>query len=355
MLFVAAVLVALIGARFVLGAGTQSTASRSAPGRRRLLFRFPRCRRPPSCSPKRRCADDGWGGREGRPTDRRGAAVSHCCGKVVDRGRDAARAHRPHGEPARGRPCSRRGRSGEEAAAAQLGRDLRPGSQPLGFDGAATGGSVLAHRHASSRRSRTGGGRDRPRRDLPQCSHLRSAQAGMASRPADALSACAAGCAGSFRRASSDCRRVWRQSRGVRPEEPASGRRWEVLDVLAHPVLASLRNGDVLLATGVNEAGQVFTSASLFDPKTDRWSSAAAMAIGRDSPIGAELRDGRVLVAGGAAEPAGAAIGRDLRLAEQPLGSRRRNASGTIRGVGPLAAERKCAGLWRLLVRHRPE
>jgi N-acetylneuraminic acid mutarotase len=72
-------------------------------------------------------------------------------------------------------------------------------------------------------------------------------------------------------------------------------------DVLAHPILAPVRNGRVLLATGVDKAGKAFSSASLFDPRTDRWSSAAAMATGRDSPIGAELRDGRVLVAGGTA------------------------------------------------------
>jgi WD40 repeat protein len=72
-------------------------------------------------------------------------------------------------------------------------------------------------------------------------------------------------------------------------------------DDLAHPVLAFLRSGDVLLATGVNSVGQTFRSSSLFDPTTDRWNSAAAMATGRDSPSGAELRDGRVLVAGGAA------------------------------------------------------
>jgi hypothetical protein len=85
--------------------------------------------------------------------------------------------------------------------------------------------------------------------------------------------------------------------------DPKAGRWKEVggPHLLAHPILAPLRNGDALLATGVNGAGQAFTSANLFDPKTDRWSSAAAMAIGRDSPIGVELRDGRVLVAGGAA------------------------------------------------------
>src|SRR5947208_13665055 len=56
-------------------------------------------------------------------------------------------------------------------------------------------------------------------------------------------------------------------------------------DVLAHPILASVRNGHVLLATGVDNAGQAFSSASLFDPKTDRCSSAEAMATGRDSPV----------------------------------------------------------------------
>ena len=54
-------------------------------------------------------------------------------------------------------------------------------------------------------------------------------------------------------------------------------------------------------------------------------------------------------------EPARAAIGRGVRRSEQPMGARSPHASGTIRGVSPLAAERKRARLWRLLVRHRPE
>ena len=69
----------------------------------------------------------------------------------------------------------------------------------------------------------------------------------------------------------------------------------------AHPIVTLLSNGDVLFATGVDTTGHPFASASLFNPKTDRWSSAAAMLTGRDTPVGVELRDGRVLVAGGGA------------------------------------------------------
>lgn len=72
--------------------------------------------------------------------------------------------------------------------------------------------------------------------------------------------------------------------------------------VLTHPVVARLPDGDVLFATGVDRAGRPSSSSSLFDPKTNRWSSAAGMTAGRDSPAAAELRDGRVLVAGGAAD-----------------------------------------------------
>ena len=163
LLFVAAVLIGLIGACFVAQrAGRQSHDARPQQGGQscadntkagRLLdgggsssgSRGVASRPPPR---QRRCVDDGWGGREGWASDRCGAAISHCRWNVVDRGRDAARTHRPHGDPAQRRPCSCRGRPGEEAAAAQLGRDLRPGSRPMGFDGATTGRSVFAFRHA---------------------------------------------------------------------------------------------------------------------------------------------------------------------------------------------------------------
>lgn len=72
-------------------------------------------------------------------------------------------------------------------------------------------------------------------------------------------------------------------------------------DALTHPVVVRLHDGDVLFATGVDDAGQPSSSSSLFDPRTDRWSSGAALDTGRDTPAGVELRDGRVLVAGGAA------------------------------------------------------
>lgn len=66
-----------------------------------------------------------------------------------------------------------------------------------------------------------------------------------------------------------------------------------------HPVLASLGNGQVLLAAGDNHAGHAVASARLFDPGTGHWRRTTSLGTPRDTPIGAELPDGRVLVAGG--------------------------------------------------------
>ena len=89
---------------------------RPAPGRRRLPSgsRGVASRPPPR---QWRCVDDGWGGREGWPSNPRGAAISQCCWNVVDRGRDAARAHRPHGDPAQ---------RGRVLAVGGLGKKLQP-------------------------------------------------------------------------------------------------------------------------------------------------------------------------------------------------------------------------------------
>jgi hypothetical protein len=66
-----------------------------------------------------------------------------------------------------------------------------------------------------------------------------------------------------------------------------------------HPVLASLGDGEVLLAAGDNRAGHAVASAQLFDPSTGRWKWTNHLVTARDTPIGVELSDGRILVAGG--------------------------------------------------------
>jgi hypothetical protein len=83
--------------------------------------------------------------------------------------------------------------------------------------------------------------------------------------------------------------------------DPAKNR-WTAIGgpgLRAHPVLTLLPGGLVLFASGVSNLGQPFASAALFNPRTGRWRPAASMPTGRDTPIGVELRDGRVLVAGG--------------------------------------------------------
>lgn len=61
-----------------------------------------------------------------------------------------------------------------------------------------------------------------------------------------------------------------------------------------------LTNGMVLVAGGSGPVGTSIRSAETFDPSTATWSSAAAMPIDRVLHAGRRLDDGRILVAGGA-------------------------------------------------------
>ncbi len=62
-----------------------------------------------------------------------------------------------------------------------------------------------------------------------------------------------------------------------------------------------LASGKVLIAAGVVNvsSGGFFTSAELFDPATNTWSTAGSMAVGRGFHTATRLANGRVLVAGG--------------------------------------------------------
>jgi hypothetical protein len=63
-------------------------------------------------------------------------------------------------------------------------------------------------------------------------------------------------------------------------------------------VAAALPNGEVLVAGGENETGQL-KSAELYDPSSNKWTVAAPMHEEREGAAAAALPDGDVLVAGG--------------------------------------------------------
>jgi hypothetical protein len=61
-----------------------------------------------------------------------------------------------------------------------------------------------------------------------------------------------------------------------------------------------LADGRVLVAGGLNDMGQSYSSAYVFDPDTESWGKTAGLMItARTNPSAALLPDGRVLVAGG--------------------------------------------------------
>jgi N-acetylneuraminic acid mutarotase len=83
--------------------------------------------------------------------------------------------------------------------------------------------------------------------------------------------------------------------------DPASAR-WTVVGATplrVAPVIASLADGTVLLASGEGVHDHDLRSARLFDPSRDRWIVTGAMHTPRNGALAASLPDGRVLVAGG--------------------------------------------------------
>jgi Kelch motif/Galactose oxidase, central domain len=60
-----------------------------------------------------------------------------------------------------------------------------------------------------------------------------------------------------------------------------------------------LRDGRVLLAGGAAEDGTEATKAELYDPATGQWTETGSMNVGRLGHVASLLADGRVLVAGG--------------------------------------------------------
>lgn len=83
---------------------------------------------------------------------------------------------------------------------------------------------------------------------------------------------------------------------------PATGK-WAALPAM-HVARGSLsatllRNGQILVAGGINAAGNPIASAELFNPATGKWTLTATMNVARDEHTAILLASGNVLVAGG--------------------------------------------------------
>jgi hypothetical protein len=78
---------------------------------------------------------------------------------------------------------------------------------------------------------------------------------------------------------------------------------WTALPSMTTPrygaVTASLSDGRVLVAGGIDGSGNATASAEIYDPSTNAWSSASAMGSARAFAAAAPLSDDQVLVAGG--------------------------------------------------------
>ena len=84
-----------------------------------------------------------------------------------------------------------------------------------------------------------------------------------------------------------------------------------------------LRDGRVLVAGGVNDAGQSFSSAYVFDPERPSagWSKVGLLDTARTAPSIAALPDGRVLVAGGYFRRESAGLASPMRGFASPRGT----------------------------------
>jgi hypothetical protein len=86
--------------------------------------------------------------------------------------------------------------------------------------------------------------------------------------------------------------------------DPASGA-WHTTESLNKPrgkfVAVPLADGRVLIAGGLNQSGQSYSSTYIYDPRPghESWSNVGLLGTARTAPMAAMLPDGRVLVAGG--------------------------------------------------------
>ena len=72
-----------------------------------------------------------------------------------------------------------------------------------------------------------------------------------------------------------------------------------LLAARAGHIAVPLASGKVLIAGGVGPGWRFLSSAELYDPATGQFTPTRAMSVARESHIAVRLRDGRVLIAGG--------------------------------------------------------
>jgi N-acetylneuraminic acid mutarotase len=77
------------------------------------------------------------------------------------------------------------------------------------------------------------------------------------------------------------------------------------------PVTVRLADGRVISAGGADSNygdAAALSSADIYDPATNTWTTAASMSVGRILPVGGVLSDGTVVVAGGGSLPGGVTV-----------------------------------------------